>query len=402
MTSTARIVIPILLAAGFWTGAGATDITVRELPSGRTSSIPAAQVGQTLFASVPFFFTSIGYEWKWDVGARRLTCERNATRYVFIQDIPYYFRDNSLVSLDVPPQRLGPTLFMSMTSLLGIAKSAGVDEITWDPATRSLTIKMGAEGESDNDNPSVQPAPVPATSVVGGIRHIVIDPGHGGKDPGAIGPGGVQEKEVALGISLKLRDALKREGGCEVFLTRSTDEFVTLSERTKMANSRKADLFISIHANAVSGSVKDKQDAHGYKVFFLSEAKNEADKLIAMRENSVIELEEKPKRYGELKSVLTDIAGNEYLRESQDLSILLDRQFSTALGGRVRRLAEGVGQANFWVLNGAFMPSILIETGFISNRSEEKLLTDPAFQQSMAEAICSSVINFKKKYDRGL
>jgi N-acetylmuramoyl-L-alanine amidase len=235
-----------------------------------------------------------------------------------------------------------------------------------------------------------------------GIQTIVIDAGHGGMDPGAIGPTGKMEKDLVLGITLALRDLLKKEKGIKVFLTREKDEFVPLSERTKMANKRHADLFISIHANAIPGSQKKKETTRGYKAYFLSQAKNEEDKVAAMRENAVIKLEDRPQHYGALKNVLIDLEGNEYLLESQDLCILLDQQFGALLRKKICRQQQGVGQANFWVLNGAYMPSILIETGYISCPPEEKLLSDPSFQKQIAAAIFEAVKTFKKKYETGL
>jgi N-acetylmuramoyl-L-alanine amidase len=245
------------------------------------------------------------------------------------------------------------------------------------------------------------PAKQPDEAVSTAIKTIVIDPGHGGKDPGAVGPGGAREKDIVLGIALHLRDLLKQHRELKVFLTREKDVFIPLADRTRMANEWNADLFVSIHANATSGSKKKKETTSGYKVYFLSQAKNEEDKLAAMRENAVIELEEKPQNYSALQNVLIDLAGNEYLRESQEISILLDQKFETALGRRISRQARGVGQANFWVLNGAYMPSILIETGFISNRAEEKLLQSKTFQKNMAGAILDALLSFKKKYETG-
>jgi len=227
---------------------------------------------------------------------------------------------------------------------------------------------------------------------------IVLDPGHGGKDPGAISGGGIQEKDIVLAIALKVRDDLKKYSGIKVYMTREKDVFIPLADRTKFANDKKAHLFISIHANAIGGNEKKKQSTNGYKIYFLSQAKNEEDKLAAMRENAVIELEEKPQNYTELQNVLIEMAGNEYMRESQDLCILLDKQFGDELKKKITKLNKGIGQANFWVLNGAFMPSVLIETGFISHKKEEKLLSDAAFQKTMAVAISDAVVTFCKRF----
>jgi N-acetylmuramoyl-L-alanine amidase len=235
-----------------------------------------------------------------------------------------------------------------------------------------------------------------------GLKTIVLDPGHGGKDPGASGITGVREKDVVLAIALKVRDLLKKNSKLKVLCTREKDVFVPLSDRTKFANDNKADFFISIHADAVPGNAKRKDTTKGYKIYFLSQAKNEEDKLVAMRENAVIELEEKPQNYTSLQNVLIDLAGNEYLRESQEFCILLDQKFDASLDNKINKLHLGVGQANFWVLNGAFMPSVLIETGFLSNPDEEKLLADKKFQEKIAASIYNAINGFQDLYGSGI
>ncbi len=235
-----------------------------------------------------------------------------------------------------------------------------------------------------------------------GLKTIVLDPGHGGKDPGASGPTGVMEKDVVLAITLKVRDLLKKNSKLKVLCTRDKDVFIPLSDRTKFANDNKADFFISIHADAVPGTAKRRHSTKGYKIYFLSQAKNEEDKLVAMRENAVIELEEKPQNYTSLQNILIDLAGNEFLKESQEFCILLDQKFDASLDNKINKLHLGVGQANFWVLNGAFMPSVLIETGFLSNPNEEKLLADKKFQDKIAMAIYNAVIGFQDLYGSGI
>jgi N-acetylmuramoyl-L-alanine amidase len=232
------------------------------------------------------------------------------------------------------------------------------------------------------------------------IGVVVLDPGHGGKDPGAIGPTGVEEKTVTLKVGLALRDQLQK-AGLTVYMTRDSDEFVGLRERTVFANKKNADLFISIHANAVSGNDARRKSVKGYKMYFLSQAKNEEDKLVAMLENAVVELEEKSADAGNLQNILTEMVNNEYLKESQDLSILLAETFAARLK-KLPSLHTGVGQANFFVLNGAFMPAVLVETAFISHPDEEKLLATESFQKSVATAIFDAVTAFKRKYAGGM
>lgn len=248
----------------------------------------------------------------------------------------------------------------------------------------------------------VAPRPIPVQSQPQTTRMstIVIDPGHGGKDPGAIGINGVKEKEVVLSIGLMARDLLKKKASMNIFMTRSTDVFIPLADRTAMANKKGADLFVSIHADAIPPPLKRQESIKGYKIYFLSQAKNEEDKLVAMRENAVIELEDKPQKYSNLQNVLIDLAGNEFLRESQDLCILFDKEFEKGLQNKISKSHLGVGQANFWVLNGAYMPSVLIETGFLSNSKEEKLLADKQVQKAIAQSICDAILLFVKQFER--
>ena len=158
-------------------------------------------------------------------------------------------------------------------------------------------------------------------------------------------------------------------------------------------------MFVSIHANSIEGNGK-KKETKGYKVYFLSQAKNEEDKVAAMRENAVIQLEDQSQHYTNLQDILIEMAGNEYLRESQELSIFIDEGFSSSLK-KVEKLHLGIGQANFWVLNGAYMPAVLIEIGFISHPDEEKVLLQEHFQKTMAASLCEAIMDFKKKIEAG-
>jgi N-acetylmuramoyl-L-alanine amidase len=182
-------------------------------------------------------------------------------------------------------------------------------------------------------------------------------------------------------------------------MTRDDDTFIPLQDRTKFANEKKADIFVSIHANSIEGGAK-KKETKGYKVYFLSQAKNEEDKMAAMRENAVIRLEDQSRHYENLQNILIEMAGNEFLRESQDLSIIIDEVFGGSLK-KIEKLNLGIGQANFWVLNGTYMPSVLVEIGFISNPGEVKILSQDSFQKTIAAALCEAIMNFKTKIEAG-
>jgi N-acetylmuramoyl-L-alanine amidase len=182
-------------------------------------------------------------------------------------------------------------------------------------------------------------------------------------------------------------------------LTRDDDTFIPLQDRTRFANEKKADIFLSIHANSIEGASK-KKETKGYKVYFLSQAKNEEDKMAAMRENAVIQLEAQSHHYDNLQNILIEMAGAEFLRESQDLSIIIDEAFNGSLK-KVEKLQLGIGQANFWVLNGTYMPSVLVEIGFISNPGEEKFLVQESFQKTIAAALFDAIMKFSNKIEAG-
>jgi N-acetylmuramoyl-L-alanine amidase len=263
--------------------------------------------------------------------------------------------------------------------------------VDYNRTTRTLMISLRPQIEQRRAAPLPIPVDVPM------IRTVVIDPGHGGRDPGAIGPTGIREKDVVLGIGLELKKALEK-AGLKVYMTRDRDVFVPLGDRTRFANNKKADLFVSLHTNAVAGSKTRLAATRGYKIYFLSQAKNEDDKLAAMRENAVIELEDKTHNYDALQNVLINIAGNEYLKQSQELCIIMEQTLGSTQK-RIPKLHLGVGQANFWVLNGAYMPSVLVETGFISNPEEEKLLADKRIQAQLAASLSEAIVKFKKQFE---
>jgi N-acetylmuramoyl-L-alanine amidase len=212
-----------------------------------------------------------------------------------------------------------------------------------------------------------------------GVGRIVIDPGHGGKDYGA--PGyfkGVHEKDVVLEIARKLAGRIRSELGCEVLLTRDSDSYLTLEERTAIANTKKADLFISIHANA-----SRNRNAYGIETYFLNLTTDEESIAVAARENATSE-----KNISELQTILDDLMRNAKVNESSRLATYVQKDLSRHLSGNYSQIHDkGVKQAPFYVLLGAHMPSILIETSFISNKRECGRLSDSQYQDHLCEGI---------------
>jgi len=214
------------------------------------------------------------------------------------------------------------------------------------------------------------------------IRRIVLDPGHGGHDPGAVGPSGLQEKDVVLAVGLKLRDLLKDELGLDVVMTRSTDVFIPLEERTAIANKVNADLFLSVHANAAAN-----RHAAGIETYYLNLAKTEKAAQLAAKENGT-SLE----KVSVLQAILFDLMANYKLNDSAHLADEVQKALHKKIRGKhvdVKNL--GVKQGPFYVLVGATMPSILVETAFLSNATEEARLKDPAYLEMTAEGILDGV-----------
>ena len=226
------------------------------------------------------------------------------------------------------------------------------------------------------------------------LHTIVIDPGHGGHDAGAVGPGGLQEKELALDIARRVAALLQEELGVRAVLTRARDQFVELRERTAFANRERADLFLSIHVNAAPDGA-----ATGTETYFLSnEATDGAARRAAEYENRLI-AGATGARGGSpdvLRSILWDLAQSDFQQESSRVAEALQNNLDRAL----RRPSRGVKQAPFYVLGGAAMPAVLVEIGFISNPQEEQRLRDDGYRDRIARALVAGVTAYKRSYDQ--
>jgi N-acetylmuramoyl-L-alanine amidase len=216
----------------------------------------------------------------------------------------------------------------------------------------------------------------------GKIRRIVVDPGHGGHDPGAMSPSGTREKDIVLQIGLKLSQKIREELGIDVVMTRSTDVFIELQERTAIANKVGADLFVSIHANASLNRA-----ANRIATYYLNLAKTEKAAHLAAKENGTT-LE----KVSVLQAVLFDLMANYKLNDSAHLADDVQKAlYKKAQTGYPALKNLGVKQGPFYVLVGATMPSILVETAFVSNERDEVKLKDPAYQDLTAEGILSGI-----------
>ncbi len=222
-----------------------------------------------------------------------------------------------------------------------------------------------------------------------GVSRIVIDPGHGGRDYGARGYyKGVHEKNVVLQISKKLANKIRKQLGCEVLMTRTTDKYLTLEERTAFANTKNADLFISIHTNAI----RDKR-AYGIETYFLNLATDDEAIRVAAFENAT-----STKNISDLQTILTDLMQNAKINESSRLAGNVQDLLTKNLRTHYKKVRnKGVKQAPFYVLLGAQMPAVLIETSFISNPRECKRLTNPRYQDRLCDGIIKGIRGYIKE-----
>ncbi len=223
-----------------------------------------------------------------------------------------------------------------------------------------------------------------------GVARIVIDAGHGGHDPGAQG-NGVSESELTLDVATRLGRLLEKQPGVEVVLTRDTDVFVPLEERTAIANREGADLFLSIHANA-----SRNPHAKGIETYFLNFASNPDAEAVAARENSA-----SGRAMHSLPDIVRAIALNNKIDESRDFADIVQRSMVRRLSSRNKQLRDlGVKQAPFVVLIGAAMPSVLAEISFVTHRQEGQLLKSSTYRQQIAEALLDAVLRYQQSLKR--
>ena len=223
------------------------------------------------------------------------------------------------------------------------------------------------------------------------LKTVVIDPGHGGRDPGAIGATGLKEKEVALDISLRLKRLLETEG-IEVIATRESDRFISLRKRAHIANVNGADFFISIHANA-----SRSRQPRGFEVYCFSDAINDESRAVEAAENAVLQFEESSidMHNTNLDVALWDMVYAENGAASYQMADILCKTATQELKTRNR----GVKTARFYVLKGVRVPAVLIEVGFISNRYEENNLRKPRYRQQIARALAKGILLHKKEFE---
>jgi N-acetylmuramoyl-L-alanine amidase len=225
-----------------------------------------------------------------------------------------------------------------------------------------------------------------------GVRTIVLDPGHGGPDPGCVDPEGPKEKDLALDIALRLKDLLKSNTDLEVVLTRETDIHVPLETRTVIANQRQADLFISIHINAFR-----TRNRRGVETFFLNFSADPAVNELAARENATT-----TKTIGEMDKIIRKLVQNTKIVEAQELALKIQTNLVQYLSRQYDNVKSlGAKGGPFWTLLGSEMPSILVEVGHLTNPEEGRRLQNPAYRQQVARGIYEGIVDYMKSLGKG-
>ncbi len=298
----------------------------------------------------------VSYEKRWE----RYRVRVDKREIIFIPDNPVVLINGEGKNFPLPVKRMGKTVFIPVYF---------IDDIFPDIPERRRPKK---------------------------IKLIVIDPGHGGKDPGAISRGGLEEKFCNLDIAKRVKEKIEKRLGIKVVMTRDRDIFIPLSERAQIANRLHADLFISIHNNSCNNS-----RLRGMETYFLSVARTSWARAVEARENAAIRFELPDTSLAYLRTVdliLHDLAQNEFLKESEDLAACIQEETAPL----IRIPNRGLNQAGFYVLRGAFMPAVLVECAFLSNPTEEALLRKGSFRDKIAEGIYRGVKRFVRNYEKKL
>ncbi|MDD2228447.1 MAG: N-acetylmuramoyl-L-alanine amidase [Candidatus Cloacimonetes bacterium] len=359
----------LLLAFGMLSA----DISVQIRGASKVTTLKEATFSSKRYVDLDDFSTVFKAINRQDRCDGRIFLHLYDEQFIFLEGSPYYTYKTESFNMHYSLLRKGaklylPSLFVTVQLHTHFAKEV-------EMKAKILTI------DKPRDN---------------SITTIVLDPGHGGKDPGAVGRKlKAKEKDINLGVCLKLKSLLEKELGLRVLLTRSDDRFVSLQDRTKYANEKKADLFVSLHTNS-SKSASGK----GLETYYLSTAQTSEARAVEALENDVVELFEggtaAKRKYDDLAFILSDLSQTENLESSNQLASNVQQNIVAG----TRATDRGVKQANFYVLRGAFMPSILVEMGFLSNEEEEQLLVNEEYQDRLARTIFEGIKRFKFRYDR--
>ncbi len=297
--------------------------------------------------------------------------------------------DNTIYHMATPVILKDSIFYIPINSFTRLAQQLKIHSFIINKKDMKIQI-LEPEDISNNDS-EISITPYSPANTQWKIQTIVIDPGHGGKDPGAIGYHSMKEKHIVLDISKELGDYITQNmPDMDVIYTREDHTFLGLKNRTSIANKNGGHIFISIHANASSA-----KSARGYEIFLLQpNSVNEAID-VAIRENASIAFEKDPKQYNQ-NQIIATLSQNAFLKESEQLAIFVQKALKKELPKTRNR---GIKQAGFHVLVGASMPNILIEVGFLTNKSEAQLLGKSYYRKQLAHGIYLGIKSYIENYN---
>ena len=326
-----------------------------------------------------------GIDLDWDSFSRRISLIKNERKADFLLGSKYYAYGERIKTLKSPLEiesgNIYIPLYFAKSKIKNLFKIKSKD---FARVKRSTEKKVVKKDKDKTDSKAVKKRYA--------IRKIVIDPGHGGKDPGAIGKTGLYEKDVVLDVAKRIKRELEKSG-LTAILTRETDKFITLKKRTDIANSFGADLFISVHANA-----NNSRWVRGFEVYYLSEAMDDCARALATSENSVLKYEDES--FNQHTQSLDAIVWDLTLTENREESIELATYVCQEVGRDVSVKSNSVKCARFYVLKGAQMPAVLVELSYLSNAKEEKDLRKSSYKESLAKAIAGGIVDYKYEYEK--
>ena len=297
------------------------------------------------------------------------------TSFVIINDKAYQLQNNVF-------QRKGE-YYVPLDDLLTLLTQQTNTDYSMDYASMSISL-----GSVIQNIPIVETTDLNKEKKKWQFDTIIIDPGHGGKDPGSVGYKGTKEKDIVLDVSKRLARKIQKNLRVKTILTRDEDVFIRLQDRTKFANTNEGDLFISIHVNS-----NESKKPYGFETYLLRPGRNQEAINVALRENAVIELEgNKFEKLTDEQLIQATIAQSGFVQYSEQFAALIQEEIDK----RVQSRNRGVKQAGFYVLMGASMPNVLIELGYISNPNEEKKLNSSSYRDMLATSIYYAILKYQK------
>ena len=401
-----------ITAAAPVSGAPPAHITVRTASS--TAAAPIVRSAAGAFVGASSLTRALGGSVTATQGGHFAVTVRGAT-VSFVEGVPFARVDSAILPMAGAPYSAGGALYLPLhfvTELLpriatGLFYDVAMSEMrvfntvaqTRAPPSPVEERAAPAATTALEVPPSSAGTPRPRRTAP---RKVVIDAGHGGRDNGMTGPMGpgprIYEKHITLQVSRLVAEMLRADG-IEVVMTRTRDTLIALSDRGRIANRNRADLFISVHVNAAPTTWRNAAQAgRGFETYFLAEAKTEEARRVEAMENESVKFEtgaDAPKG-DPLSFIINDMAQNEHLRESMDLAESIQAGLRRIHPGPNR----GVKQANFAVLRTSFMPAVLVEIGFGTNPEEAAFMSDPSKQRLIARAIADGALEYLDHYEQ--